>query len=80
MIRDLDLARRLYAPSAESLRGNLPAMADSLSAACYELERDLTLDRLDRLTAQLSAAQTNLVHLRKALISEQSGVHRGGTG
>lgn len=78
MIRDLDLQRMLYAPSAESIRGNLPSMADALQTACLELSRDCSIARCDELSARLKAAQTSLQHLRRALISERSTGH--GTG
>jgi hypothetical protein len=78
MIRDLELARRLYAPSTGTMQKNLPDIGQSLDAGFCELSRELSLDRLDRLTAQLNSAQTNLVHLRKALVAERSTGH--GTG
>jgi hypothetical protein len=70
MSSDFENARRLYAPSAASMQENLPAMGDSLSATCLDLSRDCSLDRLDQLAARLKAAQTSLIHLRKALVQE----------
>jgi hypothetical protein len=69
MITDMELARRLFAPSAETMRINLSDIGQSLDTGFCELSRDCSLDRLDRLSAQLNSAQTNLTHLRKALIS-----------
>lgn len=80
MIRDLDLQRMLYAPSAESLRSNLPDMGQSLQAACSALADDCSIERCDELSMRLKAGEQTLSHLRRALISEKSGVHRGGTG
>ena len=71
-IKQMTLAWQLYGPSAESMREHLPAMAASLELACLELSHDLTLDRLDRFSAQLNAAQTSLQHLRKALATEET--------
>jgi hypothetical protein len=65
-----DQLRRLYGPSLESMRLSLPDIGSSIDTACIELARDLTLDRLDRLTAQLNSAQNNLLHLRLALIEK----------
>ena len=79
MMRDI-LARRMFAPDIDAMRHSLPDVGESLSNACLELERELTLERLDELLNRFSAAQQNLVHLRKALAIEQGGVHRGGTG
>jgi hypothetical protein len=73
MITDMELARRLFAPSAETMRINLSDIGQSLDTACCELSHDLSLPRLDRLSAQLNSAQTNLTHLRKALVQEQIG-------
>jgi hypothetical protein len=71
---------QLYAPSVSTMRKNLFCIGSSIDTACCELSRDLSLDKLDRLTAQLNSAQTSLQHLRKAMIAEQGGVQRGGTG
>jgi hypothetical protein len=80
MIYDKNLARQIYAPSVSTMQKNLPDIGASLDTACSELSRELSLDRLDRLAAQLNSVQTNLLHLRKALIAERGGVHRAGTG
>ena len=71
-IKQMDLARQLYASSAASMQEHLPAMGASLELACLELSHDLTIDRLDRFSAQLNAAQTSLQHLRKALATEET--------
>jgi hypothetical protein len=78
MIYDKNLARQIYAPSVSTIQKNLPDIGSSLDTACCELSNDCTLDRLDRLAAQLNSAQTNLIHLRKAMISERVESH--GTG
>jgi hypothetical protein len=80
MIYDKNLTRQIYAPSVSTMQKNLPDIGSSLDTACSELSRHLSLDKLDRLAAQLNSALTNLVHLRKAIIAERGGVHRGGTG
>ena len=77
-IKQMTLARQLYSPSVESIRLSLPDVGSSLDTACCELAHDLTLDRLDRLSAQLNAAQTSLQHLRKAMVAKRSTGH--GTG
>ena len=78
MTRDLDLARRLYAPSVESMREHLLDLGEALHTAAVDLSRDCTLERVDLMLARVKGAETNLTHLRKALISEQSRGH--GTG
>ncbi len=78
MIRDIERARQLYAPNIEVMTSNLVDMGTSLDTACHELSGDLTLDRLDRLSAKLNAAQTTIQHLRKSMLA--SGVHGAGTG
>lgn len=80
MIRDLELQRRLYAPSAATLRENLPAMGESLSAACLALSDDCSIERCDELSMRLKAGEQTLSHLRRALIAETGGVQSGGTG
>ena len=80
MTNDLELARRLYAPSVSALRDNLPDMGASLSAACNALADDCSIERCDELAMRLKAGEQTLSHLRKALISEKAGVQRGGTG
>lgn len=80
MICDMDLARRLYAPSVSAMRDSLPAMGDSLSAGCYALADDCSIERCDELAMRLKAGEQTLSHLRKALISEKAGVQRSGTG
>ena len=70
MIRAIEAARQLYGPSVESMRLSLPDIGSGLDNACCELARDLTLERLDRLSAQLNSAQDNLRHLRLALIEK----------
>jgi hypothetical protein len=78
MTYDKNLARQIYAPSVSTMQENLPDIGSSLDAACSELSRELSLDKLDRLSAQLNSAQTNLTHLRKALVAERVESH--GTG
>lgn len=73
MISEIELQRQLYAPTVSTMQKNLTCIGSSLDTACCELSRDLSLVRLDRLAARLKAAQTNLAHLRKALVQEQSG-------
>jgi hypothetical protein len=76
----LDSVTRLYRSNLDTIGASLPDIGSSLDTACCELSRDLSLDKLDRLAARLNAAQTSLQHLRKAMIAEQGGVQRGGTG
>lgn len=80
MIRDIDLARRQTQPSAETLIKHLPDLGESLNTAAVDLAHDCTLERVDLMLARIKGAETSLVHLRKAMVSEKAGVHRGGTG
>ena len=76
----LEATRQLYQPNIDAMRNSLPDLGESLLSAAVDLSRELSLDRLDRLAAQLNSALTNLQHLRKAIIAERGGVMRGGTG
>lgn len=78
MITDIELARRLYAPSAETLISHLPDLGESLHTAAIDLERDCSIERCDLMLARLKGAETNLIHLRRALIAERTTRH--GTG
>jgi hypothetical protein len=80
MISDPEKVLLLYGPTVGTLTSNLFCIGSSLDTACCELARDCTLDKLDRLAARLNSAQTNLTHLRKAIIAEREGVQRMGTG
>ena len=66
----MDQVRQLFPPSVEAMRLSLPDIGKSLDTACCELARDLTLERLDRLSAQLNSAQDNLRHMRLALVEK----------
>lgn len=78
MIIDIERARRRYAPSIDVMRKNLPDVGQALDASYCELAHDMTLPKLDELSARLNAARTNLGHLRLAMLTEQSEGH--GTG
>ena len=78
MMRDI-LARRMFAPDIDAMRCSLPDVGESLNTAALELARDLNLERLDQMLARLKSAESNLVHLRKAMIAER-GVCGAGTG
>ncbi len=67
---DLHLARLLYQSSTESIRASLPDLGQSLHTAAIDLERDLTLERVDDFLARLQGAESALTHLRKALFAE----------
>ena len=73
MIRDIENARRQFQPSISGMRSSLPDVGESINTACIDLERDLTLERLDDLMARLNAAQQNLGHLRRAMVAELGG-------
>lgn len=74
----LKAIRKLYQPSIGSMTSHLPTMGESLDEACRALADDCTLERVDLMLARVKSAETNLVHLRKALIAERSTGH--GTG
>ena len=78
MISDLDAARRMFTPDIDAMRHNLPDLGESLHTAAVDLARDCSLERVDLMLARIKGAETSLVHLRKALISEQSGEQRDG--
>ena len=63
-----ELQYQLYGRSVSTMRKNLFCIGSSLDTACCELSRDLSLDKLDRLAAQLNSAQDNLRHLRLAML------------
>ncbi|MCF6225766.1 MAG: hypothetical protein L3J22_05605 [Xanthomonadales bacterium] len=65
-----DLVRQLYQPDVEAMRNSLPGLGESLHNAASELASDFTLARIDSMVSRLKSAQTNLVHLRKALVQE----------
>jgi hypothetical protein len=69
-LADIERARYRSGPSIDAMRKSLPDVGLALNTACLELERELTPERLDRLMAQLNAAQTNLLHLRLAMVAE----------
>ena len=77
MIRDI-LARRMFAPDIDAMRHSLPDLGESLLTAAVDLAHDCTLDRVDLMLARIKGAETTLVHLRKALMAEQTTSH--GTG
>ncbi len=74
MTREMDLVRRLYAPSAESLLSHIPEMGESLNSAALDLARDCTLKRVDLMLARIKGAEASLVHLRKLLLQENNYV------
>jgi hypothetical protein len=76
----MDAVIQLYQPNLDAMRNSLPDLGQSLNVAAIDLARDCTVERLDLLLARLQGAETALVHLRKALIADKSGVQRGGTG
>ena len=69
----IERARRLSGPSIPAMRSSLPNVGDSISAICYELERDLTVERLDAALVRFKAATQNLIQLRQALEIERQG-------
>jgi len=73
MIRNLDLQRRLYGQSIDTMRRNLVDMGECLNTAAVDLARACTLDRVDLMLARIKGAETTLVHLRRALIAEPCG-------
>jgi hypothetical protein len=75
----MDAVIQLYQPNLDAMRNSLPDLGQSLNVAAIDLARDCTVERLDLLLARLQGAETALVHLRKALIADKSGVQRGGT-
>ena len=79
MISNIEKARLLYGPSVSSMREHLPDLGESLNTAAVDLARDCSLERVDLMLARIKGAETNLTHLRKALISER-GVCGAGTG
>lgn len=68
----MDQISRLYQPSIESQASHLHDLGEALHTAAIDLSRDCSLDRLDRFSAQLNAAQTSLQHLRKALAAKET--------
>ena len=74
----MDQIRWLYQPSIESLASHLPDLGESLLTAAIDLSRDCTVERVDLMLARIKGAETNLTHLRRALIAERSTGH--GTG
>jgi len=78
MTSDINLAHRRFNPSVDAMRRSLPDLAESVTTGCLELERELTLDRLDALLDRWKAGHQNLIYLRRAIIAEQ--VERHGTG
>ena len=73
MIKDIENVRRLYAPSADSLRKSLPDIGASLDTACCELAADCTIEGVDQLAMRFKAGEQMLQHLRRALMAEQCG-------
>jgi len=73
MIRDIESARRMSQPSAESLISHLPDMGESLNTAAVDLHRDCSLEGVDLMLARIKGAKTTMVHLRRALAAEQCG-------
>jgi len=62
-----ELARRYSLANAESMRARLPNLGESLHTAAIELNRDLTIERIDLMMAWLKGAESSLMHLRRAL-------------
>jgi hypothetical protein len=78
MISGIEQARNRLGPSIPAMRKSLVDMAESLSTACLELERELSIDRLDQLVIRLKAVLDNLTHLRTAKMIDCETGH--GTG
>lgn len=78
MLRDIDKRRMLYGPSVQSMREHLPDLGEALHTAAIDLARDCSLERVDQMLARIKGAESNLIHLRKAMIAKQSTGH--GTG
>ena len=74
-VKHMDLARRLYAPSAESLFSYIPEMSESLIDYFSALSADLSLENVDGLLHALSATDTAVRKLRVRLVAEQSTEH-----
>lgn len=72
---DQHLAERavLYGPTAQEQASALPEIGEGLSAQLYELHRDPTPERCERMASNLGGAQRAVLRLREALIREGTG-------
>jgi len=60
-------------PDLDAMRARLPDLGESLHNAAIDLGRDLTLERVDEYMARLKGAQTNMTHMRRALVQLDRG-------
>jgi hypothetical protein len=71
MKANFEAAKQLYQPNFEAMRCSLPDLGESLHNAAIDLSHDCTLERLDQMLARIKSAESNLVHLRKALVTSR---------
>ena len=77
MIRDLELARRLYGPTIGTRTANLPSMGKSLHDACNSLAAEPTLASIDELVSRLKTAEQTVTRLRLAVVeSHGTGINK----
>lgn len=69
----LEAVTQLYQPNIEAMISHLPEAGESLHTAAVDLSRDFSLERIDRFISMIKGAENNLVHLRKAIVREQTG-------
>lgn len=61
---------RLYSPSAESLRRDLPEIGECIRAQLLELHREPTPERVDVLLIAVEGIRRHLARYRERLVAE----------
>ena len=74
----LEAVTQLYQPNIDAIRNSLPDLGEALHIAAVDLSRDCSLERVDQMLARLNSAQSNLQHLRKAMVAERTTGHETG--
>lgn len=62
-----------YAPDAEALRTSLPDIGEGICAQLHELYARPSVERAERVAANLAGAQRAVLRLREALLREGTG-------
>jgi hypothetical protein len=77
---DLELVKRLYAPSEPTQIRYLLDVGETLLTSYIDLAKDDSIENIDKALAQVRGAENGLKRLRLEKLEDSPGPHGDGTG